>query len=254
MQAIRSTLVILCLWFACAGALASESDARRAMHITVRLSNAKSTATGFILTRDSGGRVLVTAAHVLERAAGETVTVVFRKQDEQGTWTKVPTPLKIRSGKDRLWQQHPAQDVAAMALEVPEGVEVPSVSVDTVATAADIESLDPGELVRCIGYPHGAVFEPNQAAFPVVRLGCIASFPLSEKTFLVDYKTFEGDSGGMIYWQGAAGFKIIGIVHGQHWVNHRLQSPYESFEMRRQLGLAIITHADAVRETIEMVP
>src|SRR4029077_916151 len=50
---------------------------------TVRLSNAKSTATGFILSRPTANAegvsqfLLVTAAHVLEKAEGEEISINY---------------------------------------------------------------------------------------------------------------------------------------------------------------------------------
>lgn len=240
---------------------ADESFPRQAVQITVRLANTKSTATGFVLTRSDGNQVLVTAAHVFERAEGETISVFFRQQEDDGTWKKVPTPLKIRNAKDKLWQQHEKQDVAVIAITIPDGCSVPAVSVDVLATEDDIAALDPGDLVRSVCYPHAAVFEPSQAAFPLVRLGCIASYPLAAKDdearFLVDCNTFEGDSGSLIYWKSAAEvptYKILGVVHGQHFFNQRFEHTYESGEFRKQLGLAIITHATAVREVLAKLP
>ncbi len=259
MSVLRTILGLLLLSLT-AGLSAAESFPRQAVQITVRLANTKSTATGFILTRDDGTRVLVTAAHVFERAEGETLSILYRKQDDKGAWTKVPTPLKIRSGSDRRWKQHEKQDVAVMTITVPAEFDVPKISVDALASADDVAALDPGDLVRHVCYPHAAVFEPSQAAFPIVRLGCLASYPLKyseqQPRFLVDANTFEGDSGSLVYWQSAADtatFKILGVVHGQHFYNQRFEHTYESGEFRKQLGLAIVTHAAAVRETLEQL-
>lgn len=238
---------------------AAESFPRQAVLATVRLANPKSTATGFILSRDDGARVLVTAAHVFERAERETVSVHFRQQADDGKWKKVPTALKIREGNKPLWKQHEKQDVAVIAITIPDGIEVPQLSVAALASAEDVATLDPGDLVRHVGYPHAAVFEPSEASFPLVRLGCLASFPLrfsDHPRFLVDCTTFEGDSGSMVYWQSPTdkgNYKILGVIHGQHFFNQRFEHTYESGEFRKQLGLSIVTHADAVREVLEQL-
>ncbi|HEX5446619.1 MAG TPA: trypsin-like serine protease [Pirellulales bacterium] len=238
---------------------------------TVRLSNLKSTATGFALVRPrTGGEageatdqyILVTAAHVLEMSDGEEMTVNYRRKTGEGEFSKAPAPLKIRSEGKPLWQRHAKQDVAAMAIEPPAGAELPRLTIDLLATADDLRGIEPGDLVRCVGFPHATVFEPNQASFPVVRLGCVASYPLlpveKEPTFLVDYNTFEGDSGGPVYWKRGNGddasLKILGLVQGQHFFNQRFEFTYESGEFRKQLGLAIVTQAEAIRETIAQVP
>lgn len=234
---------------------------------TVRLSNSKSTASGFVLVRPRAGDeatpqfILITAAHVLEMSDGEEMTVNYRRKTGEGEYSKAPAPLKIRSEGKPLWQRHAKQDVAAMAIEPPAGAELPRLTADLLATADDLRGIEPGDLVRCVGFPHATVFEPNQASFPVVRLGCIASYPLlpveKEPTFLVDYNTFEGDSGGPVYWKRedeSASFKILGLVQGQHFFNQRFEFTYESGEFRKQLGLAIVTQAAAIRETMELVP
>ena len=74
-----------------------------------------------------------------------------------------------------------------------------------------------------------------------MRLGCIASYPLqiSDKQpgFLVDYNTFEGDSGGPVYWTsdegGKSTVKILGLIKGQHWINQRYELIYESGEVEK---------------------
>lgn len=235
---------------------------------TIRLSNLKSTATGFVLSRPRAGDeathqyILITAAHVLEMSDGDEMTVNYRRKTGEGEFAKAPPSLKIRSEGKPLWQRHAKQDVAAMPIEPPAGVELPRLTADLLATADDLRGVEPGDLVRCVGFPHATVFEPNQASFPVVRLGCIASYPLlpleKEPTFLVDYNTFEGDSGGPVYWKRETGestsFKILGLVQGQHFFNQRFEFTYESGEFRKQLGLAIVTQAQAIRETMAQVP
>src|SRR5262245_4182222 len=59
------------------------------VNATVRLSNPKSTATGFILSRPAkseglGQFLLVTAAHVLDKAEGEEMSVIFRRRNGNG--------------------------------------------------------------------------------------------------------------------------------------------------------------------------
>lgn len=261
MHAIRLALVAALVMGWASRLNAQESFARQAVLITVKLTNAKSTATGFILTRDDGRRVLVTAAHVFERASGDTVSVYFRARDDKHAWIKVPTALEVRADDKPLWTQHPSADVAVIDIAVPENCTVPAVGVEMLATKEEFAARDPGDLVRTVCYPHAAVFEPSEAAFPIVRLGCIASYPdgldARKDSFVVDCNTFEGDSGGLVYWKSDAeppAYKILGIVHGQHWVNLRLESSYETFELRKRLGLAIITHADTVRETLAKLP
>lgn len=235
---------------------------------TVRLSNAKSTATGFILTRKINEKktqfVLVTAAHVFEKSEGEDFLINYRRKETDGGFARAPEPLKVRREKTQLWLRHAKQDVAVMRIEPQEISAPPGLSLDLLATAEDLKDVGPGDLVRCLVFPHASVFDPSQAAFPVIRIGCVASFPLlpAEKhpTFLVDYNSFEGDSGGPVVWRkndasdGNSTLKILGLVQGQHFFNARYDLPYESGEFRKQLGMGIIAASQAIRETIDLLP
>ncbi|HTN75980.1 MAG TPA: hypothetical protein VL096_12065, partial [Pirellulaceae bacterium] len=152
---------------------------------------------------------------------------------------------------------------AAIALELPEKAELPTLALDLLATNDDLGRVEPGDLVRSICFPHAAIFDPSAAAFPIVRLGCVASYPVrptaKQPTFLIDCNTFEGDSGGLVYWPdtnkeaNGAGVKILGLVQGQHFVNLRYDFPYESGEIRKQLGLAIVIPASVIRETVDQL-
>lgn len=235
---------------------------------TVRISNPKSTATAFIVHRPAAEAgqlarpVLVTAAHALERSEGEEMSVLYRRQEPDGTFAKAPVQVKVRKETTPLWTKHATQDVAVLPIEPPPGINLPVLSLDCLANDDDLKSGEPGDLVRCIGFPHGAVFEPNAAGFPVVRLGCIAGYPLvpaERQSLLVDYNTFEGDSGGLVYWEkpdatGKPACKILGLIQGQHMFNQRYEFPYETGEFRKQLGLAIVVQARAIRETIGQLP
>ena len=69
------------------------------VNVTVRLSNPKSTATGFILSRPAktegaGQFLLMTAAHVLEKAEGDEMSIIFRRRNADGDFARVPAPLK----------------------------------------------------------------------------------------------------------------------------------------------------------------
>jgi len=242
---------------------------------TVRLTNPKSSATGFILVRPkkndehSDRMVLVTAAHVLEKSEGDEITIGFRRKDADGGFVRLPVPLKVRDGGKPLWIKHAQHDVAAIDVEAPPGIEQSRLTVDQLATLDDIKAVEPGEIVNCVTYPHAPVFEPNQPGFAVVRMGCMASYPLvslaKEPTFLVDYNAFEGDSGGPVIWKSTAlkssdgtggrpTIKILGLVQGQHLFKQRFDLPYESGESRKSLGLGIVLNAQAIRDTLDQLP
>src|SRR5262249_37177244 len=149
---------------------------------TVRLSNPKSTATGFILSRPAKTDgalqfLLVTGAHVVEKAEGEEMSIVYRRKGDDGEFAQSPAPLKIRREGKPLWTQPPKQDVAVIGVEPPAGIDMPRLGIDLLLTTEESKQVEPGNIVRCVGFPHAPIFEPSPAAFPITRLGCIASFP-----------------------------------------------------------------------------
>lgn len=260
---------LLAFAWPCSLALGETPLATQVVLATYRLEHPATSGTGFIVRQQLPGEtkparsrlLLVTAAHAFEKMAGPTTTLVLRKQDDQGHWHPAPQPVAIRKDEQPLWQQHPQQDVAVLRLELPEEVAVQSLPLTMIAGAEDWQAmqLEPGDLVRCVGYPHAAQFKPSPAGFPLTRLGCLASFPLratEEPTFLVDYNTFEGDSGGPVYWRSAdrRQAKILGLVHGQHLLDERYQLVYQEGLIRKRLGVAIIVNSLAIRETIAAMP
>lgn len=259
--------VSLCVLCTTAGAGRVDAESLRAQVVmgTYRLENPKSTGTGFIIRRsnpkDEAGHqlLLVTAAHVFEKIDGNHATLVLRQQTDSGDWIAEPTTLQIRENGKPTWTKHSDQDVAVMSLSL--DLKSGSVSSTLLAGTADWKSAppDPGTLIRSTGFPHAAQFKPSEAGFPLTRIGCIASYPLTpiEKhpTFLVDYNTFEGDSGGPVYCELSKNeqsqLKIVGLVHGQHFLDERYKMAYQSGLIRKRLGLAIIVNSQAIIETID---
>lgn len=147
---------------------------REIVQATVRLSNPKSTATGFILAlpkakgAESGQFVLITAAHALERSEGTDLTIAYRRANSGGEYSRAPHTIKIRQDGKPLWIQHARQDVAAMKIEPPAGVELPRLELDILAADGQPKSAESGDLVRCVVFPHGGVLDTSPAGFPVV--------------------------------------------------------------------------------------
>jgi hypothetical protein len=245
------------------------------MNATVKLANPKSTATAFVLTRTTPGpspkrqHILVTAAHVLEQMSGEEAVAFFRKKESEGVYKKLPLKIAIRKAGKALWTRHPALDIAAMYVTPPEKAVFPQLPLDLLATDQTLKQhkIHPGDSLRCLGYPHQ--LEANDAGFPVLRSGAIASYPLlpakTNKTFLLNYNSFEGDSGGPVYLAESHRMVdskkepvqvrlILGLVLGQHFIDVDTRTAYETRKVRYRLGLAIVVQAIYIRETIDRLP
>jgi hypothetical protein len=240
------------------------------MRATVRVSHDKSSGTGFVLSRPHRNQfVLVTAAHVLENIPGDEAVLGFRRREAEGVYKKLPAKVIIRQGGETLWTKHPSQDVAALAVVPPDGADLPTLSTDLLATDTELKKyrVHPGDRVALLGYPHRV--EANEAGFPVLRSGPVASFPLVptrlNKTFLLSTNTFEGDSGGPVFLaesRRALAEKgrmedvrlIVGLVTGQHFLDEEMKMVYGTTKIRHRLGLAIVVQAAFIRETLDSLP
>lgn len=244
----------------------------RLMLCTFRLTNGATNASAFVLTRenDQQPRLLITAAHAFQQMSADQATLVGRKRTPEGGFEKLNVVLQIRKEGKPLWTRHPEADVAVIEVSLPPEVEVARLPLDILANDELLKKYEvqPGDFLRCIGYPHANQFEANAAGFPVVRLGCIASYPLlptkATKTFFMDYNAFEGDSGGAVYLDDASRIVdgklqegrtqlIMGLVHGQQIIQENFQTIYQSGQSRHRMGLGIIVHASAIRETIDLL-
>jgi hypothetical protein len=213
--------------------------------------------------------VLVTAAHVVEPLVGDEAILVLRRR-VNGRWERLLHSLPIRSKGQPLYVKHPAADVVAMYVGLPAGTDPAMVVGDNLLAddkwIAD-EGVHPGEELMCLGFPLGAF--GNDAGFPILRAGKIASYPLlpttETKTFLLDFPVFQGNSGGPVYMAIAnrafsSGFRmgitamLMGIVIEERSVVESIKELYATTERRHPLGLAIVAHASLIKEVVAMLP
>jgi len=231
-----------------------------------RIEHPKTTGTGFVIHRpdphavEQNQYLLVTAAHVFEGMKDDFATLVLRQQDAQSKWEAKLQKIRIRNKNQPVWIQHPKEDVAILILDLPTNVSLNSLPLSVLATADDWDthSPEPGSFIRCVGYPHAPIFKPNPVGFATTRLGCLADYPLTpiadHPKYLVDFNIFEGNSGGPIYFRDINDeIKIIGLVHGQHFIDERFKNIYSEGMTRKRLGLAIIENSAVILETIEKV-
>jgi hypothetical protein len=245
---------------------------QRVVEATYKVTDGQTAATCFLLERpqpkgEGTQIVLVTASHVLENFKGEEARVILRRPKADDEIEPVPWPFRIRDGNQPRWTKHPHADIAALAIAPPADLKPKALPTDLLATSDTWTQYDfePGDFVRLVGYPHAMQFEPNPQGYPTTRLGVLAGFPNrpteKQRLFLIDVNVFEGDSGGPIYWLGdkpadrsPRPLVVLGLLHGQHFLNEGFRTVYQTGETRHRLGVGIGIHAANILETLEQLP
>lgn len=213
--------------------------------------------------------VLITAAHVLEDIEGEEATVYLR-QKQNDSFMKVPLKIKIRQGNIALWVKNKSDlDVAAMYIALPPIFDLQLLPTAIFADDGTLTKYEihPGDEMCCLGFPLG--FEANDAGFPVLRSGRIASFPLiptqQYRTFLLDLEVFPGNSGGPVYFtESSRTYKgglhpgrvqfVAGLVSQEIAPKQVIQRLHRTEEERYPLHIAVIIHARYILETVNQLP
>ncbi|MGE5500362.1 MAG: trypsin-like peptidase domain-containing protein, partial [Ignavibacteriales bacterium] len=166
-----------------------------------------------------------------------------------------PQPFEIRAtGGKPMWTKHPTRDVAVMEVKAPPEFAKAAIPLNWLASDDTFNryGVEPGDEMEALGYPLGLA--ANQAGFPILRSGRVASYPLAPSaefpTFLLDFTVFPGNSGGPVYidqhktdasGQPQDGQFIAGILTQQ----------VELSGDRLEIG--IVTHARYIREAVEML-
>jgi hypothetical protein len=146
--------------------------------------------------------VMLTAGHVLEDIRDDWATLVLRTR-VLGVYRKLPVKIRVRIGGKPLWLKHSDLDLAAMYVSLPPAADIVLASTNLLASDSSLRTfgIGLGYEVFVLGFPYN--LESNDAGFPVLRRGYIASFPIyptSEyKTFFVDLAAFPGNSGGPVF-------------------------------------------------------
>ena len=236
--------------------------------------NTSNIGTAFILAKPSATEphkayfVLVTAGHVLKSMVGDEA-VLFLRRKIGDTYQKILFPIKIRKNGRQIWTDHPEADVAVMYIKLPVEADVTPVATNMLATDEMLSqfAVHPGDRLSCLGFPRG--IEANEAGFPILRSGQIASYPLvptrSVKAFVFDFNVFEGNSGGPVYLSdsnriyggttniGTVQF-LVGLVSEQASFNEEIKMGGKKVTLAHQLGLAIVIHASLIREALDLLP
>ena len=200
---------------------------------------------------------LVTAAHVFDRITGEYAQFAIRlKRDEQIVRTVVTVP--IRKSTIRLYAKHPNADVAVMRVTLPNDhahsmVSWPALATDDVFARLGIH---PGDEMFAVGYPLCTMANPQ--GYPMLRRGAVATpihVPGNVLTgFYLDMPTFEGNSGGPVYFDYSD--RTSGSVSTRGQV-HRYIAGIVSQRMYRSdqpLLMAGVVPAKFIAEAVKLLP
>lgn len=201
---------------------------------------------------------LVTAAHVFRRMAKKDANIHWRRKDADGTWKREPRKVQIRRSGDGpgLWVEHPERDIAVLWVEPPDEVRANAVDYGLLADAQAFERFDirPADEMMALGYPRGIT--ANEAGFPILRSGRIASYPLwpaaSFPTFLLDFSVFAGNSGGPVYMADRVRRRVGGSVdENMQFIAGLLAQQVMLTDERLEIG--IVLHSVFIREALQML-
>lgn len=245
---------------ACMASQSLAADfATEVLDATFKFFHKDSTSTCFLVRRPEPDTAvyLVTTAHTLERTHGETAVLVLREAKPDGSYGRHDFSIAIRKAEKPLWTRHDNMDVAVLKIAQPLPVPVAALPVSALADTAGLKASG-AQLCRSLfvlTYPQR--FEANGAGLPVARHGIFASPPqlpiAKHPTFLADYTTFAGDSGGPVFIETADHRPlIVGMAIAQTHHVDRMKSEYEERVVRYPLGIGTVLHAQFIREAIEM--
>jgi len=245
------------------GNAANDQAIEDALRGTFRLTKGSASGTAFLVSlenRDNAKgkkHVLVTAAHVFDDLKGTDCTLVMRGPGKDGIIVRKEITLTIRDGKKPLWVKHPDVHVAALGVDLPDGVDFKAFRLDQIADEkwATERKVRVGRDVCIPCFP--AQVEANEAGWPILRKGSIATHPLtplaSAKTMFVDYSHFGGDSGAPVVLHGEKEPIVVGLVIAMQRQTDKSTTPFEERTVHTPLGLAIAVQSPFILQTIEML-
>lgn len=198
---------------------------------------------------------LVTARHVFDRMRKPEATVHWRRLGDDGVWSREARPLAVRAPDlAPLYTEHGQRDIAVIPVTPPDHAEAAAIDITMLADVDTFAMNDirPGDEFLCLGYPKGIT--ANDAGFPILRSGRIASYPLSPPTqyptFLMDFAVFAGNSGGPVYMAERARRRAGSLeFENAQFIAGMLAQQVVLTEERLEIGIVI--HAMYVREALQ---
>ncbi|WP_157605913.1 trypsin-like serine protease [Schlesneria paludicola] len=227
---------------------------------TFRLTDGEHSGTCFIVSVPAASAtvphkcVLATAAHVLDQMDADECDLILRSRTVDDCYVRKVVSIKIREGQRDLWTAHPDLDVAAMPIDLPADATVAPIPFELIADESQLinRTIRVGQETWISCFP--AKLESNEAGWPVLRRGSIASHPLiplkANKTILIDYKVFGGDSGAPIATIVNNRPLIVGVASSMQQQTDRSTLPFEERVMHTPMGLSIAVQSAYLRDTI----
>jgi hypothetical protein len=239
----------------------------RLLAATCKITNPEFAATCFLVEPppsaawSNGVVIVVTASHAFEETPPTGCQIVLREQLADGSLRRKEVALPIRADGKPIWVKHPDEDVAALKWTLPAGVACQPLRFEQLAKAVDLTGgkMGLGDEAWIFCFP--VQLEASAAGLPILRHGCVASWPLpplsTNRTFFVDFSTFGGDSGAPVMIWNRDGSQlqplVIGVVLGMERQTDRTSMPFEERIVHHPVGLAIAAHSEIIRETVELL-
>jgi hypothetical protein len=204
--------------------------------------------------------VLITAAHVLDEIDGDVGVLTLRDKRGDGGYVQKFWNVKLRDKDKTLYVKHKDADVVALYVDMPDDLSVPILPANLLATDEILKKFEihPGDELLCLGFP---LFVSSEYGFPILRSGKIASYPVvpttMNKSILFDFRVFEGNSGGPVYFVdrgrtyggsthlGETMQFVVGLVTSQ--MGAKLFN-------NQMLQLAAVVPSTYILETIDLLP
>jgi hypothetical protein len=256
-------LAVVVLALTAISAPGAEDGLERALAATCRITDGKTSATGFFVALETptekgpARTIFLTTAHTFQEMKGNQCTLVLRARQPDTTYVRKETSISIRAEGKPLWKRHAEQDIAALPVDLPNGLAIKPLAAWHLADdkwAAD-GRIRVGQEVYVPCFP--AQLEANPAGWPILRRGSLASYPLrpvtSAKSIIVDFSTFGGDSGAPVVVRGNKGPVVVGMIVGMYRQTNKVSLPFEERIVHTPLGLAMAVQAPFLRETTALV-